>query len=259
MGPSIKESEMLIGLRNFFHFRIMAQDGEIGRVAGFHFDDQQWNIRYLVVETGGWLGRRVLLSPSSVLRSNRTLQTLSLTLDRNQVRDSPSVEAAEIPISRQKEREYHDYYRWPYYWTGAGVFGTPVPFPALMPSVQAEARELIDPHLAATDDVAGYKIHASDGSFGSLDDLVVNDRDWRIQYLVIDTRRWLPGKNVLLQPEHVRSVDWDKREIQADLTSEEIKKSPPIAPDEEIDEATDRSIRDYYARFSVRPVRKFAS
>lgn len=250
---------MLIGLQNFFHFRIMAQDGEIGRVAGFHFDDQQWNVRYLVVETGGWLGRRVLLSPSSILRSDRALQTLYLSLDRKQVRNSPSVEASEIPISRQKELEYHDYYRWPYYWTGAGVFGTPVPFPALMPSAQAEPHEIIDPHLAATDDVAGYKIHASDGSFGSLDDLVVDDRDWRIRYLVVDTRRWLPGRNVLLQPRHVRSVDWNKREIQADLTSEEIKSSPPIAPDEEIDDAADRRIRDYYSRLAERSVRKKAS
>jgi len=179
---------MLIGLQNFFHFRIMAQDGEIGRVAGFHFDDQQWNVRYLVVETGGWLGRRVLLSPSSILRSDRALQTLYLSLDRKQVRNSPSVEASEIPISRQKELEYHDYYRWPYYWTGAGVFGTPVPFPALMPSAQAEPHEIIDSHLAATDDVAGYKIHASDGASAHW-----TTWSWMIAIGGSDTSWWIPA------------------------------------------------------------------
>jgi len=43
------------------------------------------------------------------------------------------------------------------------------------------------------------------------------------------------------------------------LTSEEIKSSPPIAPDEEIDDAADRRIRDYYSRLAERSVRKKAS
>ena len=35
---------------------IRATDGEIGTVDQFYFDDQAWAIRYLTVETGGWLG-----------------------------------------------------------------------------------------------------------------------------------------------------------------------------------------------------------
>ena len=250
---------MLIGLRNFFHFQIMAQDGEIGRVAGFHFDDQQWVVRYLVVETGGWLGRRVLISPLSVLRADRDLKTLYISLNRKQVRNSPKVDDGEIPISRQKELEYHDYYRWPYYWTGAGVFGAAMPFPAMIPDLALPEgdepdideqsrvhRETFNPHLASTNDVSGYKIHALDGNFGSLADLVVSDRDWKVGYLVVDTRRWLPGKNVLLPPDHVKSVDWDKREIQADLTHAEILNSPVISPDEEILPTTETRIQSYY-------------
>ena len=43
---------------------IQATDGEIGTVDQFYFDDETWAIRYLTVETGGWLGgRQVLISP----------------------------------------------------------------------------------------------------------------------------------------------------------------------------------------------------
>ena len=34
---------------------IRATDGEIGKVDQFYFDDETWAIRYLVVNTGGWL------------------------------------------------------------------------------------------------------------------------------------------------------------------------------------------------------------
>ena len=37
---------------------IRATDGDIGTVDQFYFDDQAWAIRYLTVETGGWLGDR---------------------------------------------------------------------------------------------------------------------------------------------------------------------------------------------------------
>ena len=34
-------------------------DGLIGKVDDFYFDDEDWRIRYLVVDTGKWLsGRR---------------------------------------------------------------------------------------------------------------------------------------------------------------------------------------------------------
>ncbi|MGO9720768.1 MAG: PRC-barrel domain-containing protein [Methylocella sp.] len=40
---------------------IQATDGELGTVDQFYFDDETWAIRYLTVETGGWLGGRQVL------------------------------------------------------------------------------------------------------------------------------------------------------------------------------------------------------
>lgn len=48
-------------------FSIMANDGELGKVRDFYFDDESWTIRYMVVQTGSWLlGRKVLIAFSSV-------------------------------------------------------------------------------------------------------------------------------------------------------------------------------------------------
>jgi uncharacterized protein YrrD len=48
-------------LANTTHLKglmIRAKDGELGTVDQFYFDDETWAIRYLAVETGGWLGGR---------------------------------------------------------------------------------------------------------------------------------------------------------------------------------------------------------
>jgi uncharacterized protein YrrD len=48
--------------KHFKDFAIRATDGELGTVDDIYFDDETWAIRYLIVDTGGWLGgRRVLI------------------------------------------------------------------------------------------------------------------------------------------------------------------------------------------------------
>ena len=55
---------MLTNTANLKDMVIRATDGDIGTVDQFYFDDEAWVIRYLTVETGGWLGgRQVLISP----------------------------------------------------------------------------------------------------------------------------------------------------------------------------------------------------
>lgn len=60
---------MIRSVQNVMGCSIGATDGEVGEVADLYFADQQWTIRYLVVETGAWLDRRkVLISPQSIGR-----------------------------------------------------------------------------------------------------------------------------------------------------------------------------------------------
>jgi hypothetical protein len=44
-----------------------AKDGPIGDIHDIYFDDQEWTVRYYVVDTGKWLpGRKVLIPPHLV-------------------------------------------------------------------------------------------------------------------------------------------------------------------------------------------------
>ena len=49
---------MLTKTTNFKGFTIRATDGELGTIDEFYFDDETWAIRYLTIQTGGWLDQR---------------------------------------------------------------------------------------------------------------------------------------------------------------------------------------------------------
>jgi hypothetical protein len=97
---------MLRSIKQVYGNTLGAPDGEIGQVKDFYFDDQNWTIRYLVVDTGLWLpGRQVLISPHSVGRLDHAERVLRVNLTRKQIENSPSIESHK-PVSRQYEEEY---------------------------------------------------------------------------------------------------------------------------------------------------------
>src|ERR1700733_8812152 len=140
-------------------FAIRATDGELGTVADLYFDDETWAIRYLVVDTGKWLsGRRVLISPMSVVHTDWEAKRLDVALTTKRVEQSPDIDTHK-PVSRQHEAEYLGYYGYPYYWGGPYLWG-PAFYPVGMagsPSASAEAiaerarKESPDSHLRSTE------------------------------------------------------------------------------------------------------------
>ncbi len=115
---------MLRSIKQLYGEKLGALDGEIGQVKDFYFDDDKWGVRYVVADTGSWLtGRQVLLSPpicsAALLRPEKCC---AVHLTRQQIQDSPSI-SLHLPVSRQYEEEYHEYYGWPYYWQGDALWG----------------------------------------------------------------------------------------------------------------------------------------
>lgn len=222
-----KEVPVLHRTKELVGDRIVATDGEVGQVDDVYFDDQRWGMRYLVVNTGDWLqGRKVLISPASIDRSRSAEAAISVNLSRKQVAQSPDVDT-EKPVSRQYEEAYASYYGYPYYWAAA-----PVPIPPVLPSDEerrerSEAeRKASESHLRSSEEVIGYAIEASDGTVGHVEDLLVDDGSWSVAELVVDTRNWLPGRNVLVSPSAVEGIDWKARQVRLRMRREEIERQP---------------------------------
>lgn len=112
---------MLHTLDDLKNLAIHASDGDIGQTKDFYFDDKHWVIRYLVVETGSWLfSKKILLSPISIKELDQEDKTLSVSISREQVKNSPDIDT-EKPVSRQYEVDYMGYYGYPDYWGSTGI------------------------------------------------------------------------------------------------------------------------------------------
>ena len=97
-------------------YAIAANDGRLGTVSDFLFDDASWLVRWLVVDTGNWLsGRKVLLPPSVLGHLDPKGREFAVGLTMQQVKDSPDIDT-ERPASRQMETNIYDYYGWNPYW-----------------------------------------------------------------------------------------------------------------------------------------------
>ena len=136
---------------------------------------------------------------------------------KQQIKDSPEIET-DRPVSRQMEGNVYDYYGWSPYWAPAFTWVVSAMYPPMagLPSGSRQREEEIadaqrsrdDPHLRSIEAVTGYHIHASDGEIGHVEDFLIEDADWSIRYLVVDTKNWWPGKKALISPRSASDIDW---------------------------------------------------
>lgn len=247
-------------VEELYGMTLQAVDGDAGSIDDLYFDDEEWITRYLVVDTGGWLGgRQVLISPAVADLSQALEQgTLEVKLSQEQIENSPDIDLHK-PVSRQQLVELDEYYGWPAYWGGSAMMGTATigVYPAVVAGARAteeaaEEEEKVsevyqgDPHLRSTRVVAGYDIHATDGEIGHVEDFFVGQEDWSVRYMLVDTRDWLPGRRVLIASDWVERISWPELAVYVDLTKEEIKESPEYDPEEPIRRSYELRLYEHY-------------
>ena len=251
-----KSLSVLRNAHTLIGHELRASDGIIGKVDDLYFDDQQWCLRYFVVETGGWLKkrRRVLISPEAIHSPEWNSRTLPVDLTKSQIRESPALEG-DFPVSRQTEKLLREHYGWPLYW-GAAYPGSSIP---ASPAARVETTStnirtaastgpLEDSNLRSAREASRYRIHASDGEIGHAVDFLIDDRTWDIRYIVIDTKNWLPGKKVVVSPWWINEVNWTDSEITVDLTKDSIKHSPDYDPEYPLTADYLGKLYDHYGR-----------
>lgn len=240
---------MLLSERKLRKFDVMGIDGAVGRLHDLYFDDQEWVVRYLVVDTGNWLvGRQVLLSPESAQAPDVEQGKLPFNLTREKIKESPE-QTEEKTVSEQHQVALKAYYGWTGYWGTGMQPATPFPY---VPVLSNSGREIVkepedyDPHLRSAEEVRGYDIEARDGSIGHVEDFIIDLGTWRIRYLVLDTRNWLPGKKVLLAPQWIQRIDSTHTSTEVAMRRDQIKNSPEYDPDQALTREYEEGLHEYY-------------
>ena len=184
------------------NYAIAATDGLIGQVKDVYFDDEQWVVRYLVVETGSWLAtRKVLISPIAIEAADRAARVITVSLTRDQVQDSPDIDTDEA-VSRQQEEQYLRHYDY------------------------SSPRADDSSHLRRGREIIQYRLQATDGNIGHVGDLLLEEKTWAVRYLVVETGHWWLGHQVLIAPQWIDQISWPDRRVSVNVTRQAVKRAP---------------------------------
>ena len=131
----------------------------------------------------------------------------------------------------------------------SGMVESGIPFEESILAKTTE-KEPADPHLRSTSEVKGYRIHATDGEIGDVEDFIIDDKTWSLNFLVVDTGNWFPGKKVLIAPKWIKEVKWEDSAVYVDIPVTAVKNSPEYDPIAPIQETYENDLYHHYRKNS---------
>lgn len=266
---------MLRNVDDLYGFTLRITGANAGRVSDFLFTDRDLAVRYLVVDTGTWLtGRQILVGTEAVEPITLPMweeRKLFANLTQAQIENAPDIDT-HSPISREQETELRSHYGWLPYWVGypmgaplgtGGITRYPAPPVAAQPPELEHAREHPESELAveeeqpvlrSTKEVAGYSAQASDGKIGRVASFLVDDQNWAIQYLIVDTTEWQRGGEVIIPVGALESIRWSSSDVFFRATREKIKNAPGYDRARWSDLENERRVQQYYGYIPDRDI-----
>lgn len=234
-------------------YKVVASDGDVGSVVGFLLDDERWTVRYLVVETGGFVGgRRLLVSPIGFRKRPNPHGRFHLGMTIDKVQKSPSIDLTQ-PISRKQEREFNDYNRYPPYWGLKGLWGAGA-HPSALVMRQGSSETLGDTNAAmecrlrSDKDLRGLEVQGRDGEIGRISDFIIDAETWEVRYWVVATGSWWPEHRVLIAPQWATLTSATEQSLHVDISRESFMTGPAWNPAVPIGREYETRLYGHYAR-----------
>lgn len=228
---------MLRKLSSLKGFKVEGKGEELGKIEDFYFDEDYFTLRYLLIDTGSWLkDEKTLISTDALEEIDYQSKKLKVNLNTETLKEGPSLEKNK-PISQIMEEKLTEHFNWPVYWiaptSNISRIAKENKRKEEISSFNNQAEEENDmsdrkkeSNLRSFDEIKGYYLKTDDKEFGHLKDLFVDEENWLIRYLLIDTCNFLPCKDVLIAPEWIIDISWNQRNIHVNKTKKEIKKAP---------------------------------
>lgn len=241
---------MLRSIKDLFGYPVMAVDGKAGKVKDILFGDRNWRMRYLDVETrtGLHLNLRYLSEPDGEdakvtrrLLEPKDLQTLQLGLDRRVIPTTLKVDEVErregfgahLPAEELYEMEFRKFFRHALY--DERPFFSSLGHASYLPPLSAydhtekeikqhldKMSEIAGEHLHSARAVIGYHVAGKDCNLGIIGDLIMNVEDWKVEYLVLDTRHGIPSRKYLIEMTETMRLDWSSSTLEIGLTENDL-------------------------------------
>lgn len=89
-------------------------------------------------------------------------------------------------------------------------------------------------------------LQAIDGEIGRCREFLFDDRFWTVRYMVADTRKWLPGRKVLISPMALKRNGLHADLLPVKLSRAQIKASPGLEEDLPVSRQYEIACAQYY-------------
>ncbi len=100
--------------------------------------------------------------------------------------------------------------------------------------------------LRSLKDLERYTVSAVDGDIGRVKNFLLDDEHWTIRYLVVDTVRFLDGREVLISPLSFRQAEWSTHRFHLALTMADIENCPSADMDRPVSRQHEQDFNQYY-------------
>ena len=258
---------MLKSVNELLNYTIEAEDGKSGKIKDFYFYDENWKINCCVVKPKWWMfSKRVLLLSQDLGHPVWSKHKLPVFRSKREIDNSPLSATKETVSDKKKKEAERQRANWPVMWNGGDYMSSNMMNPHIVPQPQSKqkdrndfsSRQLIQQEtkgkLRSMTEVRGYRIQATDGALGHVDDFIVEEANWYIPYLVVATRDYLPGPKVLLMSIFVDKIDWGQSKILLNVSKNRVLESPAYDPANPVNYEEEMELKAY--DFCGRPVSK---
>ena len=265
---------MLRSIKDILNYQTTALDGKMGKVADCLFGDRHWRVRYFALKTtsGFHLNLRYLAEEEDPLRHPIVLvspenlekpelgsmgKRLPVHLTKEEVEHCPSVNA-DLPMETRLMREFSAYLRHDPY-GDRPVLWDPVKMPDYLPpesnydhaaeEVEEHAKrveEISKLHMHSAKEVLGYKVKGTDGELGSVADFILDDQNWTLRHVIVETGHWPMGRKHIVSMKKIVGFDWSNRRIEIALSAAEIESTPRFDPHTPVNRDQEKRRYDYY-------------
>jgi hypothetical protein len=237
-------------------YPVRGADGKLGNVAGLMYDETDWTIRWLLVDTGDWLsGRQVPLPIATVGQPDQGAHLLPVDLTMQQVENCPDVDVKRA-FSRQLEFVVCDHFQRPAAQGSShrdngeenteDALASGILWILTAPGTAGREDRRGDHFVHSIAGLSGGVTHAVDGDIGQAQDVLIDPALWRVGYLVVHTSGWWPSRKCLVSPPMIDWIDRTRSNIHLKVTRQEIKASPRYDAVEAVDGEFEELFHSHY-------------
>jgi hypothetical protein len=188
---------MYVNLNAIVGYQIQSTDGPAGKVDDIFIDDILWTVRHIAVADAGGVGTQPAeIDPGSYGDLVPDDKTLNVKLTHAEISGGPDV-SSDPPVSMQTD-------------------------------------DRGDHHLRSVHEIHGYRIEGLDGEAGKIDDFIVDDAEWKIHFIVVETGEWNDGRKIVIAPGLLSNLDHEARSAKLDLDLKKVADSPAYDPSQPI-------------------------